>query len=156
MNPNKSRIVTIPLVVLAIFIVLLLCSCATTGDGKAAEPETEASGQSENQSTAAEQSSGGSPAVEKQPAAYTGVSEQKQGVQEVGVTGEENGFQQYTASVKQALERILSGKITELNWNRIATVVVGLLFMALIYGLAFAIGRLPARRRASVSRGGDG
>ena len=158
MNPNRFRIVTIPMVVLAIFVGGLLCSCATTGEGKAAEPdtETEAPGQTENQSAAADQSSESSPVVKTEPVAYTGGSAQKQSAQEVGPTGEEEGFQQYTASVKQALERILSGKISEWNWNRIATVVVGLLFMAMIYGLAFALGRLPARRRSVAGQGSGG
>jgi hypothetical protein len=154
MKPNRSRILTISTVVLALFIGFLMCSCATTGDGKTAEPDAEAPGQTGNQSTAADQSSGSSQAVKMEPVAYAGGSEQKQRAREAGLTDEEGGFQQYAASVKQALERVLSGKLTELDWNRIATVAVGLLFMAMIYALAFALGRLPARRRAVAGRGG--
>jgi hypothetical protein len=156
MKPNRSRILTIPMVVLALSIGFILCSCATTGDGKAAEPDAEAPGQTENQSTGAVQSSESSPAAKNQHVAYTGGSEQKQRVQEAGRTGDKDGFQQYAASVKHALERVLPEKLSELNWNRIATVVVGMLFMGMIYGSAFAIGRLPARRRTVANRGGGG
>ena len=120
MNPNRSRILTIPLVLLVLFIGFLLCSCATTGDGKAEQPDREAPGQRENQSTAAEPIGRSSPEVKMEPVAYTGGSVQKQGVQETSLKGEEDDIQQYAASDKQALERIFSGKITELNWNRIA------------------------------------
>jgi hypothetical protein len=154
MKPNHSRILTVPIIVVALFTVLLLCSCATTGEGKDAEADAEAPGQTENQGTAAAQSSESGPEANNQPVAYTGGVEQKQGVQEAGRADEKAGLQLYAASVKQALERVLSGKLTELDWNRIATVVVGLLFMAAIYGLAFVLGRLPALRRTVASRGG--
>jgi hypothetical protein len=144
------------MVMLVLFMNFLLCSCATTGDGKATEPDTEATEQSENRSTAADQSGGSIPVAETEPAAHGGGSAQKRGVQETGITGKDFGFQQFTASVKQALERFLPEKMPEWNWNRIATIAVGLLFMAMIYGLAFALGRLPARRRNVAGQGSSG
>ena len=71
MKPNRSRIATIPMVVLAIFIGFLLCSCATTGDGKVAEPDTEAPGQGENQSAAVAEASSGNPEASEEPVVET-------------------------------------------------------------------------------------
>jgi len=144
------------MVVLAIFIGFLLCSCATTGDGKVAEPDTEAPGQGENQSAAVAEASSGNPEASEEPVVETAGSGEQSQVAKAGLDSGEDPVRQSAAYILQALERILPGKMPELNWNRIATVVVGLLFMAMIYGLAFALGRLPARRRSVAARGGGG
>jgi hypothetical protein len=154
MKLNRSLTVIVLLVVLAACTSVLISGCATTGDGKDAEPETESLGQVDKQSTAAERTSGSNPEVKKQPVAYAGGSEQKQHVQDASIPAEGVGYQQYAASVRQALDRILPEALSGLNWNRIITILVGLLMLSMIYGLAFALGRLPARRRGVGSRGG--
>jgi hypothetical protein len=90
--------------------------------------------------------------VQQTPAAYTGGSGDRAIVSGTGTNTGEAIFPRVAASLFETLDRIVPGTLSELNWNRIATVVVGLLFIAMIYGLAFALGRLPARRRAAASR----
>jgi hypothetical protein len=151
MKLKQSLTFTALMIVLATCTIILFSGCASMGKGKDTEPDTETAGQIDKQSTAAEQTGGRSPEVEKQPVAYTGGSAQKQHVQDAGIKAEEDGFQQYAASIKQALDRILPGTLSELNWNRIATILVGLLMLFMIYGLAFTLGRLPARKRGAAS-----
>jgi hypothetical protein len=156
MKLNRYRITTIPMVVLAIFIGVLLCSCATTGDGKVAEPDTESPDQTENQSAAVEEASGTNPETLENPVVNTAGSGDTPPVSKASPKNGEDGIRHSAAYLLQALERILPGPLPDLNWNRFTTVVVGLLIIAMIYGLAFALGRLPARRRGVASRGGGG
>ncbi len=156
MKPNRSRITTIPMVILAIFMGVLLCSCATTGDGKVAEPDAESPDQIENQSAAVEEASSNNPETLENPVVNTAGSGDTPPVQATSLKDGEDVIRHSPAYLLQALERILPGPLPELNWNRFTTVVVGLLMIAMIYGLAFALGRLPARRRGVASRGGGG
>jgi uncharacterized protein YceK len=154
MKVNRSLTLIVLLVVVAMCIGILLSGCASMGKGKDAGPEAESSGQTGKQSAAAQQTSGISPEVRKEPVAYKGGSERQEYGQGAGITAEKDGFKHYAASVKQALDRILPEKLTELNWNRIGTVLVGLLVLSMIYGLGFALGRLPARKKGAVRRSG--
>jgi len=155
MKPNRSRITIISMAVLALFAGFLLCSCATTGEGKEAEPGGESPGQVEKQDTAVGGTGGSSADTSAGSVATTKGSGGNLSVQTSSPGDGESTIRNSAAYLLQTLERILPEKMTELNWNRIATVVVGLLFMGAIYGLALAIGRLPARRRVAGQRGGS-
>jgi hypothetical protein len=156
MKLKRSITTTVLLVVLAICVSILLNGCASTGKGKNSEPVTRSSAETGKQSVAAEQSSGISPEVAKEPVAYrgTGPINQSKHVQDAGLKPGKEGFKQYAASLRQALYGILPEKLSELNWNRITTILVGLLILFTIYGLAFALGRLPARKQRAGRHGG--
>ena len=159
MKPKRSLIITLQMVVLTVSLGFILAGCATTGNGKEAEPDThaQAPGPSGDQSTpAAEEAGGGSPeAANPRVVRTTGSDEQARDATAVPESGADP-VRQSAAYVLKSLERLLPGNFAELNWNRIATVVVGLAFMGMIYGLAFALGRLPAHRRSVAGRGGSG
>jgi uncharacterized protein YceK len=149
MKPKRSITTTILLVVLAICVSILLSGCASTGKRKDTEPVTKSSEETGKQGVAAEQSSGVSPEATKEPVAYrgTGAANQAKRVQDAGARPGKEGLKQYAASLRQALDGILPEKLSELDWNRITTILVGLLILFTIYGLAFALGRLPARKQ---------
>jgi hypothetical protein len=99
--------------------------------------------------------------IRKEPVVKSGGSGENRPVQEASlgaeagrVKTEERWFKRYAAHAKQALERVLPASLPELNWDRIATIVTGILLISMIYGLAFGLGRLPARRRAAGAHGG--
>jgi hypothetical protein len=144
--------INVTMLALALCAGICLIGCASIDKRKDADPETETSGKVEQQRTAGNETSGSSPEVQQTPAAYTGGSGDRAIVSGTGTNTGEAIFPRVAASLFETLDRIVPGTLSELNWNRIATVVVGLLFIAMIYGLAFALGRLPARRRAAASR----
>jgi hypothetical protein len=147
MKPNRSHTFRILLVVVTVCIGLLLSGCASTGKGKedGAEPESEQ--QAAEQEAAVQESGESTTEAGQQTVVSTGGSRDNPRGRGSGTVAGDGRFQQYTASVKQALDRILPQKLAEWNWRRISTVVVGLLMMSMIYGGAFALGRLPLRRR---------
>ena len=148
MELNRSLMITILLVVLAICTGIVLSGCASIGKGKEdAGPAAESPQRIENQSTAVEETSGSSAEVRMEPVVYTGGSGGKTNVQAVSRNTDKDVFTDGATSLKQALERILPTTLPEMNWNRIGTVLAGILFLSMIYGLAFGIGRLSARRR---------
>ena len=163
MKPKRSLTITVLIVMLAIITGVVLNGCASIGKGKDADPQIESQGPMENQSAAVEQTGATSPGARtetvafKSPAANTGSSNEAANAQarKAGSGTDEEGFRLNAAYLKQALERILPEKLPELNWTRIATILVGVLFILMIYGLAFGLARLPARRRvADRSAGG--
>jgi uncharacterized protein YceK len=155
MKLNRSLMITILIVVLAICTGILLSGCASIGDGKDAGPKQESSERSGKQSTSVAEASGSSPEVRKDPVVNTSGSGEKAHFQTVGFNADKGMFEHNAAYLKRALDRIRSTTLPDLNWNRIATVLVGLLFISMIYGLAFGLARLPARRRGAV-RGSGG
>ena len=154
MKPNQSRMITILVVALVVYTGLLLSGCASIGDEKEAGAEMESSGKTEQQSAAGEEAGGSPPELRTESVANTAGSGEKHRVSDDSVDAGGERSTNSAAYLLEALERILPGTLPELNWNRIATVVVGLLIIAMIYGLAFALGRLPARRRSAAGRGG--
>jgi uncharacterized protein YceK len=155
MKLNRSLMMTILIVVLAICTGVLLSGCASTGDGKDADPEMESPERIDTRSTAVEQTSASSPEVRTEPVVSTGGSNEAPHVQKASLKADTDGFKYNAAYLKQALDRILPVTLPQMNWNRIATVLVGMLFILMIYGLAFGLARLPARRRgARRSEGG--
>lgn len=154
MKLNRSLMITILMVALAICTGILMSGCASIGDGKDAKPELESPGRIDNQTTALKETSGSSPEVRKEPVVNTGGSGEKPQVQEASLNAEKDMFMHNATYLKQALDRILHTTLPEMNWNRIATVLAGILVISLIYGLAFGLGRLPLRRRGSGRRGG--
>lgn len=155
MKLNRSLRNTYLTVVLAVCAGILLSGCASIGNGKEAGPNQESSPRIDKQGTSVTEVSGSSSEARKDPVVNTGGSGEKAPVQTAGLTTDKGIIEQNTAFLKQALDRIRSTKLPDLNWNRIATVVVGLLMMLMIYGLAFGLARLPARRRgAGRHRGG--
>lgn len=158
MKLNRSLMITVPLVVLAICTGILLSSCASIGDGKDAGPEEESPQRIDNQTTALKESSGSSSEVRKDPVVNTvntSGSVEKPHAQEASLNADKGVFKNNAMYLKQALDRIFPGTLPELNWNRIGTVLAGLLVISMIYGLAFGLGRLPLRRRG-VGRRGEG
>jgi uncharacterized protein YceK len=162
MKLNQSQLITILMVVLAICTGILLSGCASIGDGKDAGPKMESPQQIDKQSTAVEETSASSPEVRKEPVVNTGVntagSGEKSYVQQASLKGDEDGFEHTATYLMQALERILPATLPEMNWNRIATVLVGILVILMIYGLAFGLARLArpqAERRPSRGRSTD-
>jgi len=153
MKLNRSLMITILMVALAICTGILMSGCASIGDGKDAKPELESPGRIDNQTTALKETSGSSPEVRKEPVVNTGGSGEKPQVQEASLNAEKDMFMHNATYLKQALDRILHTTLPEMNWNRIATVLAGILVISLIYGLAFGLGRLPLRRRGSGRRG---
>ncbi|UCF97610.1 MAG: hypothetical protein JSV89_20925 [Spirochaetaceae bacterium] len=154
MKLNRFIMIAILTVVLAICTGILLSGCASIGDGKDAEPKQETSRQIDNRSTAPTQASGSNPAVQKKPVVYTGGSGEKPHVQAANPSADKEKFMLNATYLKQALDRILPATLPEMNWNRVATVLAGILVISMIYGLAFGLGRLPARRRGAGRRGG--
>lgn len=141
-----SRSLPLRILLFVVCTGLLLSGCASTGKGKedGAEPESEQ--QAAEQEAAVQESGESTTEAGPQTVAGTrGSGENPQG-RTAGAAAEDARFQQYAASVKQALDRILPEQLAEWNWRRISTVVVGLLMMSMIYGTAFALGRLPLRR----------
>jgi uncharacterized protein YceK len=146
--------ITIFMVALAICTGILMSGCASIGDGKDAGTELESPGRIDNQTTALEETSGSSPEVRKEPVVYTGGSVEKPHVQETSLEAGEDMSKHYASYLKQALDRILPTTLPEMNWNRIATVLAGILMLSMIYGLAFGLARLPLRRPGASRRGG--
>jgi uncharacterized protein YceK len=155
MKLNRSLMITILMVVLAICTGILLSGCASIDNGKDAGQEMESPQRIDNQTTALKETSGSSTEVRKEPVVNTGGSGDKPHVQAANINADEDMFKYNAMYLKQALDRILSTSLPEMNWNRIATVLAGILFMSMIYGLAFGLGRLPARRRSAGRRGGS-
>jgi len=154
MKLNRSLMITILMVVLAICAGILLNGCASIGDGKNAGEKPAASRRIENENAAVVETSESSAEVREEPIVNTGVSEKEAFVQEVSLKADETRLQHSAASLKEAIDHLLSTKLPEANWNRIATVLVGILIMSMIYGLAFALGRLPLRGQGAGRRGG--
>ena len=125
------------LVITLLLTALPLAGCAATDTTATTPAEQEA---------AAQETSGSSARADQKTVAGTGGSVNKPQARTAGAAAGDGRFQQYTASVKQALDRILPQKLAAWNWRRISTVVVGLLMMSVIYGGAFALGRLPLRK----------
>jgi outer membrane murein-binding lipoprotein Lpp len=146
MEPNQSRSIRILILVLVIFTGLLLSGCASTGKGKEAGSEPESDQQGAEQEAAVQEPGGSSAEADQQTVVYAGGSKENPQRRGSGIGAGEGGFQRYAASIRQALGRIVPEQMAEWNWRRISTVVVGLLMMSMIYGLAFALGRLPLRR----------
>jgi len=147
--------ITILMVVLAICTGILLSGCASIGDGKDAGPEMESPQRIDKLNTAPKETSGSCPAeVPKEPVVNTGGSGEDPPVQEASLKADEDMFKHNAAYLKQALGRIFSTTLPEMNWNRIATVLAGILMISMIYGLAFWLGRLPHRGRGDSRRGG--
>jgi hypothetical protein len=153
MKLNRTRTIAVLIVVLGICTGILLSGCATIGEGKDAESGTESSKQIDKGSSSVEETGAGSPEVRKTPVAHTNSAGGKQHVQVANQPTDKDMFKQNAMYLKQALDRILPETLSEMNWNRIATVFTGILLIAMIYGLAFGLGRLSHRRR-SISRRG--
>jgi uncharacterized protein YceK len=154
MKLNRSLMITILMVVLAICTGILLSGCASIGDGKDAGQEIESPRRIDNQTTALKETSGSSPEVRKEPVVNTGGSGEKPHVQEASLKADEDIFKHNATYLKQGLDRILATTLPEMNWNRISTVLAGILMISMIYGLAFGLGRLSLRRRGAGRRGG--
>jgi len=153
MKLNRSLMIAILIVVLAICTGILLSGCASVGDGKDAGPEMKSPRRIDKLSTALKETSGSSPEVRKEPVVNTGGSGEKPHAQAANLNADEDMFKHNTTYLMQALDRILPETLLEMNWNRIATVLSGILVISMIYGLAFGLGRLPARRRGTGRRG---
>jgi hypothetical protein len=134
-------------------MAFLMNGCASVGDAKEQGQEEAVSTQTEETGAEAQQANESKTEVSQQPKAKSVVDGGSRSVPEAGPKTETGGFQQYAASVKEALSRFLPKKLSELNWYRIATIVVGIVMMGLIYGLAFALARLPQRKRTGSLRG---
>jgi uncharacterized protein YceK len=149
MKLKRSGAIAIFALVLAICTGILLNGCASTGGRKEAGPKQQSSQRSDNQTTAAKQT-GGSGAVSQQAqavkASFSGGSRRASAANvETG-----NGLlSHYATNLKQGLQRIFPGALPEINWDKVATVLAGIVVISLIYGLGFGIGRLPARRRGA-------
>lgn len=154
MKLNRSLRIIFLTVVLVLCTGILLNGCASVGKGKEAGPNQESSSQTGNKGTSAAEAGGSSSEAQKNPIVNTGGSGEKGSVQTAGLTADKGIFQRNAAFLKQAMDRIRSTKLPDMNWNRIATVAVGLLMMLMIYGLAFGLARLPARRRGAGRPGG--
>ncbi len=154
MRLNRSLIVPILVVVIVICAGILLSGCASVADGKDAGAKRESSPGSDNRRTAAKEAGGSSAEVARKPVSYTGGSGEKQRAQAANLKAGKGTFTRNAGYIKQALDRILPATLPEVNWNRIATILTGILVMLMIYGLAFGLGRLSARRRGVGRRGG--
>jgi hypothetical protein len=152
MKLNRSLLKAIVVVALAVCTWIFMGSCASMGDKKEAAAEKEVQEQSEEQAAETEATGAGVSEVQHKPGSSTGASEQKSGVPTKTASAKGGLFKNSAASIKEALNSIIPGTLPELNWNRVATIVGGLLSMALIYGLAFTLARLPARRGGATSR----
>lgn len=167
MKRNRSFLITILTVVLAMCSGILLNGCASTGGGKDAELEmqspgttgggTEASGLEAQASpridtvtSVVKDTSMGSSPVRKQPVVHTGgsgLSGQEPQAQSAGLKADENRLEHLAMYFQQRLERILPKALQDADWNQIASVLGGLVVVSLIWALAFWLARLPRRRR---------
>jgi len=154
MKLNRSLRIIFLAAVIAVCTGILLNGCASIGKGKEDGPSQESSSRVDKQGTSVAEAGGSSSEARKDPVVNTAASGEKAAVQTAGLATDKGIFEQNAAFLKQALERIRSTKLPDLNWNRIATVAVGLLMMLMIYGLAFGLARLPARRRGAPGGGG--
>ncbi len=154
MKLNRSIMITILTVVLAICTGILLSGCASIGDGKDAGPKQESSRRIDDRGTALKETSGSSPEVQKVPVVDTGVSGEKPRVQAANLNTDKDMFKHYATYLKRGLERILPGTLPEINWNGIVAALAGILVISIIYGLAFVLGRLPVHRRGAGRPGG--
>jgi len=155
MEPKRSLMVSVLVVVVAIWAGMLLGGCASTGDPKDAglgiqspppvdEATTAHTDTSGSQPEA--QRSAGIPEAPKQPVVKTGSSAEAPHVEEANPGTDETRFGQLAANLGPALQRILPEALRGMNWNRIVTVLGGLVAMALVWGLALWLARLPRRR----------
>ena len=149
MKHNRSKIATILVIVLVICTGILLNGCASTGGGKNAESKQEPTVRSDSENTAATEASGSSPEVQKVHVVNTGFSGEKPPVQAADIDSGKDRFKDYSAYLGEVLERILPASLPDINWNRIATVLTGMLMISMIYGLAFGLARLPLRRQGA-------
>ena len=161
MEPKRSLMVTVLVVVVAIWTGILLGGCASTGDPKDAglgmqspPPVDEATiAHKETSGSLPEvQRSGSIPEVPQQPVVKTGSSGERLHVEEANPRTDENRFGQLAANLGPTLQRILPEALRGLDWNRIVTVLGGIVAMALVWGLALWLARLP-RRRHRAGRG---
>jgi len=136
---------------LAVCAVILLGGCASTGGGKDAGREPEAPSQVE-QPRAARSAAGPSSLEARKPPVAAAVSGQKPPAGKAVPKAAAGKAQQPAASAEGGVGRWLADALRNIRWNRVVSVVGGLLAMALIWGLAFWLARLPRRRREVVRR----
>jgi hypothetical protein len=158
MKPRQCLMLTILVVVPVLCAGLLLSGCKTTGDAKKdAGTVAESPRGGDNQSAAVQQKSAGSPQVRKEPVAAAGGSGQTRRVAEASpratsrtqdsLSAGGGGLKAYATRLRQAAGRFFSTTLPAMNWNRIGTVLVGIVAMSVVYGLAFALARLRPRKR---------
>jgi hypothetical protein len=155
MKGNRYRTIAVTIVVLALCTGLILGGCASTGKGKEVVSEEGSPQQATGQTTAAGQTSGSNGQVRTETVAFTGGAAGNASVPGTGETAGQRGVQRFATSLVQGVERLFSRELPELNWNRIGTILGGIVALSLVYGLAFGLARLPMRGggagRASIS-----
>jgi hypothetical protein len=148
MKRKRSTMIAIITVVLTICTAILLSGCASTGGGKGAGRKQESALQND-QKTALKETGASSSEVQKKPVAYKGASGKTARTQAASLNIAKDRLKHYVTSLKQGLERLLPGTLREIKWNGIIAVLAGIVVISMIYGLAFGLGRLPARRRGA-------
>jgi uncharacterized protein YceK len=145
MKLNRFLKIVILMVVLVICTGILLSGCASTGDKKDAGPEAKSPRRGDKRSEEQE-STGSSPEVQTVPVVGKGGSGEKPHFQEASLKTDEDRARHNAASLKQGLDRILPATLLGTEWNGEVTAVLGILAMALIYGISFKLARRPRRR----------
>lgn len=167
---KTTRSLLIPFLILALVacIGMLVSGCASTGGGKDGEPEAESPRRGDERSASLDRKSAAEPdprpavrpesrpLASTQPAAGaggsggTGVAQQAAaaGAGESTVEADRGVFRRLAASIKGALvDRFGSTAFPDMDWDRVGTVSVGVIFLLLIWGLAFWLARRPSRRQ---------
>lgn len=173
MKLHRFWMIALSMAVLVVCMGFLLNGCASIGKGKKAGSETESARQSDERSPALKETSGSSPAAEKKSAVETPAAPEQERTVKKAVSKPATAAKSVTAAkpakapqgtaaskpVKKALPAaprhpgrpwtaILAETLKNLNWNRITPILMGTGVLALIYGLAFGLGRMHLRRRS--------
>jgi hypothetical protein len=147
MKQNRIGLAFIPMVVLAVYAGILVGGCASTGQAKQAGSEVGSLRPIDEPSTAPEVTSGSSPEKHEEPVVNTVGSGEKPQAQKAILKGDADRSKKDTVPVRKGADRVLFGRLSNLNWDRIVPVLGGIAVMSLIWGLAFWLARMPLRRR---------
>ncbi|MBN2450587.1 MAG: hypothetical protein JXR77_09365 [Lentisphaeria bacterium] len=157
MKKSRSLMIAVLAVVLAPCTGILLGGCASTGDTNGAGQEMQAPPPSEKPTATLQATSDGNPetrpGARREPGPAKAVPAAKPRAEEAGakasVSAAEGGAEQPVAYVAQRLQGLLPEWLRDVSWERLTGPIGGTITIALIWGLAFWLGRLPRRRRGA-------
>lgn len=164
MKRNRFLMLIWLLVALGLAAAVLLSGCASTGRGKDAEPEAKAPIQDPSSQDASSpsitaaagpavaQKTASAPPARTEPVAANRGASATPKVQPASSEPGQEAPEPLAVRLKQTLARLFPNGLAGSNWNRIVTVVIGIGLMALVWGFAFWLARLPARSKGAVRR----
>jgi hypothetical protein len=158
---RRSVMIAVLTVLVAASTAILVMGCASLDEKKDAAAGAE-SGQESSQTTAAVSGAGGSKAKAlpvastagspRNATAQQGGSKASGAASSRGKAGGDAGSTPRTPLLKNGVAGLLPKGLLEIDWDRAVPVVGGIIVLSLVWGGAFALARLPGRRRLAARR----